>query len=407
MAAKNQLLLSEIALAVLVFTIIVFSYRSGWTIISHASGYLLVAVFAYESLFRIKQFKFVIPLPLAVFFTFVMYALVSLIWTNQSINMMFTLINLFVVSFIIINIIHHQGRIQAITYGFLSALLVTSVDVMLETGGVASLNDSDRISSYLGNANTFASALVIGIILVVDALSRKSEHSGARTVLGKVMLLFMLLLFSYEIMFLSGSRKGMISVFLIIFFYFIRNWLNADLIKKVWITATGAGILFGLYHIVKESVFFERLSRVFLLLSGENVKEGSLNERAAMISDAIGFWREKPITGWGTDQFRYISDYNTYSHNNYVELLSNNGVIGIVLYYLILLLILISAIRLMVSRIELSKYYGWFSLTAIIIFFLWDVAYVSYYSKLNWVMMSVVIGMTYYVTRKQQQKSAH
>ena len=48
---------------------------------------------------------------------------------------------------------------------------------------------------------------------------------------------------------------------------------------------------------------------------------------------AIELWKENPIIGGGYDNFKVHSGYDTYSHNNYTELLSSVGLIGLILYY--------------------------------------------------------------------------
>jgi len=52
-----------------------------------------------------------------------------------------------------------------------------------------------------------------------------------------------------------------------------------------------------------------------------------------MIQEGLRGWLKSPIFGHGIDSFRYFSQYGTYSHNNYVELLYSTGIIGTSVYY--------------------------------------------------------------------------
>src|SRR5690606_22930214 len=179
-------------------------------------------------------------------------------------------------------------------------------------------------------------------------LFQKSEpsRSAFMTMLRSVAICLMLALFTYEVIFLTGSRKGMISVFLVFFMFFLRNFLTTTFLKKLLNIAIGGVIIAGLYQWLQSSIFFRRVLRLFSMLSGDNVNEGSINERASMAMDGIRLWMEKPIVGWGTNQFRFISGYDKYAHNNYVELLSNNGIIGFVIYYLMIVALLVLGVKL-------------------------------------------------------------
>ena len=56
-----------------------------------------------------------------------------------------------------------------------------------------------------------------------------------------------------------------------------------------------------------------------------------------MIQIGLDKWMQSPIWGYGFDSFKYYNQIVTgrfyYSHNNFVELLYNEGIIGFVLYY--------------------------------------------------------------------------
>jgi len=413
LATDNRLILSEVCQGIFVLTIILFSFREGLTVITQAAGLLLILAFAYEVMFRAKSFKFTLPLPLLCFLGFVIYSMLSLIWTNQSVDFAATLLQLFLISFVMINIIRYQGQIRSITFGILSALLIASADMWMNMDGAMAEDDSVRISSFLGNANVFAIALFIGVLLVVDALfsHRQRTRSAGIQLFLNLALSAIGILFIYEVIFLTGSRKAMIALFIFSFMFFFRYLLKVKFLMKIVIVALGAGAFSVLLMVTKESIFYQRFLKVFDMLLGKSVREGSINERASMIADGIGLWKQHPVFGWGTDQFRYVSGYQTYSHNNYVELLSNNGLVGLVLYYSMFVFLLAAGIGLIRSGDKSANHYGWLNVTTLAILIFWDFALVSYYSKLQWVVLSVIMGLTYYVysnlKRKDQEKPSN
>ena len=56
-----------------------------------------------------------------------------------------------------------------------------------------------------------------------------------------------------------------------------------------------------------------------------------------MIQYGMDYFKERPLLGHGIENFRYLYAQEvgkeTYSHNNYIELLVNNGIVGLLLYY--------------------------------------------------------------------------
>jgi O-antigen ligase len=406
MAADKRLTFTNICLSVFVFTIILFSFNPSLSWIPQGCACLVVGFFIFE-ITQIKDYKFIVPFPLLCYLCFIIYLSISLIWTNQSVDMIFTLVQLFFISLILVNIVNYQGHFHSITIGFQAALVIATIDIWNKIGGFIVTDDNTRVTSFLGNPNTFAIALFIGMLLAMEGLIKKSKSKlSFGQMLLKGVYILLLLLFTYEIIFLTGSRKAMLSVFMLGFLVFVRYFMRVKFLQKMLILVIGAGVLTELFILLKESVFFVRLSRIFDMLQGKNVNDSSLTERSSMMGDAWKLWEAKPITGWGTDQFRYLTDYQTYSHNNYLELLSDNGLLGLLLYYSIFLILLITACRQLLSGNETESHIGFFSVSTLLIFLLWDLAHVSYYSKFHWIMLSIIMGITYYMkTRTAAQPS--
>ena len=86
------------------------------------------------------------------------------------------------------------------------------------------------------------------------------------------------------------------------------------------------------------AVIGERLEGLFGMLNGDFAHaDGSSKIRSQMIQMGMQKWFSSPLWGYGFDSFKY---YNRsmiglfyYSHNNFVELLYDLGIIGFVIYY--------------------------------------------------------------------------
>ena len=85
--------------------------------------------------------------------------------------------------------------------------------------------------------------------------------------------------------------------------------------------------------------FGQRLMSVFSSVLGIGVNESvfgesSIRTRAELVTKAIKAVHEKPILGWGLNNFSaVINNGGYYAHNNYLEILVSGGMVGFVIYY--------------------------------------------------------------------------
>ena len=86
----------------------------------------------------------------------------------------------------------------------------------------------------------------------------------------------------------------------------------------------------------------------------------------------------------------------TYSHNNYVEILSSYGIIGILLYYYYI-------IKTVIKGYRYKKYSKNIKLFIILLitYLIMDIGSVSYYMRMYFITVSVpLLGIEYYVNTK-------
>ncbi len=103
-------------------------------------------------------------------------------------------------------------------------------------------------------------------------------------------------------------------------------------------------------------------------------EDSSFRTREEMIRQGIQLWKQSPLFGNGLDAFQGLSGQGTYAHNNYVELLCDIGLVGVLLFYALYAQVLIRASR--APRL-LGIYCGVF----VLMLLLADFGYVSYKSK--------------------------
>lgn len=111
---------------------------------------------------------------------------------------------------------------------------------------------------------------------------------------------------------------------------------------KRWGWKLGGLIVFGLAAVYLVVLTDNPLSRGVLhrvrdvaifFVSGKGTG-GSLLERSSLAMNAIRWFLQRPLTGWGLGCYRFLDgSLGVYSHNNYTELLVSGGIPMALIYY--------------------------------------------------------------------------
>ena len=84
----------------------------------------------------------------------------------------------------------------------------------------------------------------------------------------------------------------------------------------------------------------------------------SFNQRQAMIDRGWKWFLKKPFLGYGLSNFsvlhRELFGWETYAHNNFIEILVSGGIVGFALYYSIYVYIFVKLWRLVFKEKDLT-----------------------------------------------------
>jgi O-antigen ligase len=348
----------------------------------------LIVVYIVEV--AVLRRAFSMPAPLVWFAAYLGFSMFQMIWAPGSIGTLMLLVEIFVLALVIANHEVHGGSGRVVEYSFYFAVLCTFVYNLFSH----EVPLDGRIGSTLVNANGYAQVLMFGVLF---ALRQWLVESARRRVGWKMAapLLAFVGLSMYGIVDLTGSRKGIVMTLtagLLVAVYWVWHQpIRRRLLVTVLLVVAIAGIGFGLYL----SPQTERITEVSAFLKGENVADTGLAKRGGMLEDGVRLWLQRPFTGWGLDQFRNVSGWNTYAHNNYVELLADQGLVGCFLYVMVYISILVSLLRSLVRSRDssLSADVFW-AMVVVIVAMGWDVGAVSYYDRLSWVVLSIAIAVS-------------
>ena len=258
--------------------------------------------------------------------------------------------------------------------------------IMLLTGGI-------RISSDYINSNVIGMNASFSVFITAYYM-----------MFHKFKIKYILVIPALLATIVSGSRKAFIILsvgimFLLLFkmLYFKDNKSIREIGKTILLLFV---TIVGLIYLNKINAFallISRMDQILLFLNGTDKTFHSLSDRSALIDLGINAFHSSPLVGIGADCIGFVNgpyfgqDYY-YSHNNFVEMLANGGIIGFCLYYYIYVYIIFSLIK---YRDFHNKEYIVCVIFAALKIVL-DYAYVSYDSRVTY----FIIALLYIEARK-------
>ena len=244
-------------------------------------------------------------------------------------------------------------------YAFSGAGLIIALAL---TGNLQDSSDSGRLGQELmGIANILATMLMVSAIYVLWLIV-SSKAIYARLLYVGVLITI------YIGMFLSGGRKYIIVPLIFIYVLLICKQNERGRKHTVRYTLLIFVLFVALYQLVmKVPALYDtigyRFEGAFALFDDSYEMDGSTLNRKMMIEAGFKGWLERPIFGHGFDSFKYynaaeVTGNMYYSHNNFIELLYNQGVVGFIAYYGMYLYLLIKAFKSNAQSINKGFVYG-------------------------------------------------
>lgn len=210
----------------------------------------------------------------------------------------------------------------------LSILYVTVKELPAIMAGGSRIGDSAS-----GNVN----ALAINLCSFFAVLSFEAIYLERKRLFPLLVILSLFIL-------LTGSKKGVVGIFIIIVILFAGKYR-----LKVWKYILPIIILLLVYELIMNNSYFYAIigRRVDAFFSALETKQSnnSTGERLSMYQLGWNYFRSSPWLGNGYGYFAKYSLFSTYSHSNYIELLVSFGLLGFLLYYSQYIRIIIKVIK--------------------------------------------------------------
>ena len=293
---------------------------------------------AFEGLHIIKEKKLVISPYLKTLIIFFVFTIVLsyLYFKSHSGIMLSIYIFLYIgVSFMAYNFYNtiDDGREKFLKLLLYNGLII-SIYVLIHYGlfnFFSLLASGKRVGQELANVNMIGLNTIISCLIVFYYYIFHGDKK-------KLFYLIPLLIVSLG----TGSKKVLISMILGVLLITISKYkknITKQSLAKFFFTFV---ILISIYIILSKipafKTIFSRFKNLFesILKSGEFDLEN--RDRANFIKYGFEVFKSNPIIGVGygnSSKFLLLKfNYDTYFHNNYIELLATTGIIGTALYYL-------------------------------------------------------------------------
>ena len=210
-----------------------------------------------------------------------------------------------------------------------SIYLLLSVDLSLI--GVMTFGASTAGEGWNANAIGLMTSITVLLSIVII------KHGVSKP--WFVFYLSVIILLAYISLF-TGSRKTLFIMMAGISSYYLLTSRN----NKIVVLSGLSGFIFILYYSILNvpemyNVLGVRVQGLIAMILGTGSVDSSTETRMRLIDYGINWFWQNPLIGHGMNNYRTllidITGENTYSHNNYIELLVGVGIIGTAIYYYI------------------------------------------------------------------------
>ena len=307
----------------------------------------------------------------------------------------FLLIQLCFISILVFNIFKAEKNLINFSVIWVLIGVVLTIGPFIGIGEDLSLRFFGlRYMGLTENPNVLGMYINYSLISILYLLLKLKKQKIIMFFLVSILILLVLAIFS------TGSRKAIISFVLILLTYIIyqykfklKNIIYATLvILTLWLSFD------NLTELTQDSSLINRLSSDEL--------ETGIDGRTNLIKSGFNVFLDYPLTGAGLANWSYNSnllDFK-YSHNYYIEVLANTGIIGFILIIAIYRKLTIYVLNLLKNYSTRSE--GIYGLMYLIFTFVWSFGFSWYDAPHHFISISVFLAF-YYSTLKNINSQAN
>ncbi|MDD6275670.1 MAG: O-antigen ligase family protein [Clostridia bacterium] len=323
----------------------------------------------------------------------VVYCAVSLIWTENDITESFKyIIRMIIICMVMTSVslyVYDEKDFDGILSVFiLSIFIVTALEYSSVPAGELF---SGEVGSYFSDENKNIVAFWVMSALVISFYKAYFKNSKICWLLSAYFLFFVVI---------GGSRKAILMSAIGVFAMVIMAYRKKRYVLRILLFVVLAAVLF-IIIMTNEDAYNTIGRRIFSMYnqytSDGVIYDNSIYLREYYMAVAKELFEQSPILGKGLGSFSHHLYYNynsasTYSHNNYWQILSELGIVGIILYYWFYAFCLIkSAKRFFAEKNDTAI----LALTFFLLFFIGEYAMITIFSKQFQIVVAIAFCATY------------
>lgn len=310
--------------------------------------------------------------------------LVTALYTPASDSIVKMYLHRYIASVVLVvmvsNVVTEREDVEKILNCYVIAGVLLSLTMYYMYGFKNLAASLERLDGQLGNQNITGISCAFTIIISVYLFTVKKKGNRFWYILSIVLC-------TPAVMF-TGSRKSLLIIIVaLIAFLFSYSRNTAFLTKAFVVLVILITAYVVIFYVPAFSMIKERLLAT-LVLFGENAAEDALKgdtNRINYIKQGLSEFLKSPIWGNGfCYSYYYLSKY---THNNYVELLMNGGLLTFGAYYSMYASIWKRASALARKHKDLIRSSLAFTVLAAVLFM--DFGVVSYYKRYTLVLLAI------------------
>jgi O-antigen ligase len=342
---------------------------------------ILMLAWYFIFYFRRSRFYFYDNPLIKYFGVFVFINIISIIWSIDifvAFSRSLTLIQVFINSVVIFNILKITNTKDSLPLAFFVCSLYHFL-ILIEVFEIQSHHYLyNRFLGTTTNSNILAIYMFFSVFGSLYFLLKDKLN-----IIYKIFL-FLNITTSLFVITFTQSKKGIIFSFLIItisLLHFIKP--NRGFFKRIFKLSFAILAIVFLYplffdlEILTQNFdnIFKRLEQLTFLIDSQAATDGSTEDRLEFTNLALNTFYSNPFLGVGSNNFSVLYPRSGYSHNNFVEILANLGIVGFIPFYMLYYFTKRKLDKISVKKIKILL----MGFTALLL--IMEIALVTYYSK--------------------------
>jgi O-antigen ligase len=368
------------------------------TIYPQALGILLTIIFLLN--IGNKKVKINFPIPLKILAIFIFVTFLGTIFGTDSLGFFSTVFQVFILLTLLFNILINSNSHEFFYWGVIIGTLITIIWQIIEGRMIfgTRVDELTRLGGSVGNANDYALVLSVSINFLLFSFYNTAKKK--KMVYWNMIKWTIILFFILECIFFSGSKSGIILISISLLVFFIIKFNKTSFIRKILLFVAGLILISVMTpRVALDAIVFDRFENLINFSMSNKGQiffydDGSSEQRLNLIVDGIRLWTERPFFGWGTNEYRFINKvtYDCYSHNNFIEILVNFGLLGFFLFYFIHFYLFKKLLKLKKLN-QRNDEVNWLLLMLFSLLII-DITFVTYYNKIYFLVLAFILANT-------------